>query len=154
MLTRFLPCGLVLLFIVRPLAAQQEPPKPPSQSRPVSVPTAEISPPGAPAARGLRDRAEIEAFMDGVMAAQLRENHIAGATVSVVKDGDVFFAKGYGSADVRQQRPVQEPPNDERVCRTMPKAAQEENDEQICERSRSAMPIAPKGNVDVVAEPA
>ena len=45
--------------------------------------------------------------MDGVMTAQLRENHIAGATVSVVKDGALFFAKGYGSADVRQQRSVQ-----------------------------------------------
>ena len=107
MLTRILSCGLVSLLIVRPLTAQQEPPRPPSQSRPVSVPTAEISPASAAAARGLRDRAELEAFMDGVMAAQLRENHIAGATVSVVRDGDVFFAKGYGSADVRQQRTVQ-----------------------------------------------
>ena len=71
MLTRILSCGLASLFIVRPLVAQQEPPRPSSQSRPVAVPTAEISPAGAPAVRGLRDRAEIEAFMDGVMAAQL-----------------------------------------------------------------------------------
>jgi len=54
----------------------------------------------------LRDRAELEAFIDGVMAAQLREHHIAGATVSVVRDGALFFAKGYGAADVRQQRSV------------------------------------------------
>ena len=44
--------------------------------------------------------------MDGVMAAQLRDKHIAGATVSVVKDGQMFFAKGYGSADVRRRRGV------------------------------------------------
>ena len=56
--------------------------------------------------RGLRDRAELEAFIDGVMEANLREKHVAGATVSVVKDGALFFAKGYGYANVDQRRPV------------------------------------------------
>ena len=106
MLSRVLVCGCVLLALVRPVAAQQEPPKRVSPSRPVSAPAAEIAPAGAPPARGLRDRAELEAFMDGVMAAQLRDHHIAGATVSVVKDGALFFAKGYGASDVRQQRSV------------------------------------------------
>jgi CubicO group peptidase (beta-lactamase class C family) len=72
----------------------------------VSTPTAEIPPASAATTRGLRDRAELEAFMDGVMVAQLRDHHVAGATVSVVKDGALFFAKGYGASDVRQQRPV------------------------------------------------
>jgi CubicO group peptidase (beta-lactamase class C family) len=40
------------------------------------------------------------------MAAQLRDHHIAGATVSVVKDGALLFAKGYGTSDVKKQRPV------------------------------------------------
>jgi CubicO group peptidase (beta-lactamase class C family) len=66
----------------------------------------EITPTAAPSTRGLRDRAELEAFIDGVMAAQLRDHHIAGATVAVVRDGALFFTKGYGSADVRQQHPV------------------------------------------------
>jgi len=44
--------------------------------------------------------------MDGVMTAQLRDHHIAGATVAVVKDGALFFTKGYGVSDVRQQHPV------------------------------------------------
>ena len=105
-LTRALLCGLLLPAIVRHASAQQEPPRRVSPSRPVRTPTAEIQPAGAPAARGLRDRAELEAFMDGVMVAQLRDHHVAGATVSVVKDGALFFAKGYGSSDVRQQRPV------------------------------------------------
>src|ERR1051325_8806499 len=56
--------------------------------------------------RGLRYRAELEAFIDGVMEANLREKHVAGATVSVVKDGALFFAKGYGYANVDQRRPV------------------------------------------------
>jgi CubicO group peptidase (beta-lactamase class C family) len=55
---------------------------------------------------GLRDRAELAAFLDGVMAANLRDKHVAGATVSVVKDGALFFAKGYGYADVGRRTPV------------------------------------------------
>ena len=63
--------------------------------------------PAVPApTRGLRDHAELAAFLDGVMAANLRDKHVAGATVAVVKDGALFFAKGYGNADVRQQKPV------------------------------------------------
>src|SRR4051812_37204163 len=64
-----------------------------------------LAPSGAHA-RGLRDRAELEAFLDGVMAANLRDNHVAGATVSVVKDGALFFTKGYGYADVERRKPV------------------------------------------------
>ena len=58
------------------------------------------------AARGLRDRAELEAFLDGVMTSSLRDKHVAGATVAVVKDGALFFAKGYGFADVNRRAPV------------------------------------------------
>src|ERR1051325_2323891 len=43
--------------------------------------------------RGVHDRAEVEAFLDGVMAANLRDKHVAGATVAVVKDGALLFAK-------------------------------------------------------------
>ena len=49
---------------------------------------------------------ELEAFLDGIMAAHLEENHIAGATISVVKDGRLFFVKGYGCADVKNKKPV------------------------------------------------
>ena len=56
--------------------------------------------------RGLRDRAELEAFLDGVMVANLRDKHVAGATVAVVKDGAVFLTKGYGYSDVAARAPV------------------------------------------------
>ena len=56
--------------------------------------------------RGVHDRAELEAFIDGIMAGQLRRQNVAGATVSVVKDGALFFAKGYGYADVETRKPV------------------------------------------------
>jgi CubicO group peptidase (beta-lactamase class C family) len=55
---------------------------------------------------GLRDKADLEAFFDGVMAAHLKYNPMAGATLSVVKDGEVLLLKGYGYADVEKQVPV------------------------------------------------
>ena len=51
-------------------------------------------------------RAELAAFLDGVMAANLRDKHVAGATVAVVKDGALLFAKGYGYSDVAHRTPV------------------------------------------------
>lgn len=54
----------------------------------------------------LDDPAELEAFLDGVMSAQLEISHILGAAVSVVKDGKLFLAKGYGYADAAKTKPV------------------------------------------------
>jgi CubicO group peptidase (beta-lactamase class C family) len=63
--------------------------------------------PAAPAApSGPTNPAELEAFIDGIMAVHLQANHIAGATIAVVKDGKLFFAKGYGYADVKNKKPV------------------------------------------------
>lgn len=50
--------------------------------------------------------ADVEAFLDGLVPLQLKRDDIAGATVSVVKDGKVLFAKGYGYADVEKKKPV------------------------------------------------
>src|SRR3989304_5724684 len=55
---------------------------------------------------GPTDPREMEAFLDDFITAQLEEDHIPGATVSVVKDGELFFSKGYGFADLETQRPV------------------------------------------------
>ena len=49
---------------------------------------------------------EVEDFMDEYLARQLEKEKIPGATVSVVEDGKVLFAKGYGQADVRNDEPV------------------------------------------------
>ena len=54
----------------------------------------------------LSDPAELEAFVDGIMAVHLRDKNIAGATFSVVKNGEIFLAKGYGYADVENKIPV------------------------------------------------
>ena len=56
--------------------------------------------------QGPTDPAELEAFLDGLLAQEMEEYHIAGAAVSVVKDGKLFFAKGYGYADLENNIPV------------------------------------------------
>lgn len=56
--------------------------------------------------QGLTDPAELEAFLDNLFAQHMAENHIVGAAVSVVKDGRLFFAKGYGYADLEHSLPV------------------------------------------------
>ena len=56
--------------------------------------------------RGLRNPAELEAFIDGVMIGTMRDKHVAGAVVAVVKDGALYFAKGYGYADAARLEPV------------------------------------------------
>ena len=48
----------------------------------------------------------MEAFLDGVMNEQLLDYNIPGAAVSVVRDGRILFAKGYGYADLATLKPV------------------------------------------------
>lgn len=49
---------------------------------------------------------DVEAFLDGFVPLQLEQNDIAGATIAIVKDGKLLFAKGYGYADVAKKKPV------------------------------------------------
>src|SRR5215472_3915298 len=51
-------------------------------------------------------KADFETFLDALIPSQLRTRNIAGAVVSVVKDGQVLFQKGYGYADVEGKKPV------------------------------------------------
>jgi CubicO group peptidase (beta-lactamase class C family) len=83
-----LTIGVVLLLLCQPCFAEtsEEP------SNPVEV--------------ALTDPAELESFMDGAMTALLEAHHVAGGTISVVKDGELFFAKGYGFADAEHGVPV------------------------------------------------
>jgi CubicO group peptidase (beta-lactamase class C family) len=50
--------------------------------------------------------ADVHAFLDGFVPMQLERENIAGAVVLVVKDGAIFFAKGYGYSDVDKRTPV------------------------------------------------
>jgi CubicO group peptidase (beta-lactamase class C family) len=50
--------------------------------------------------------AELEAFVDGWMADAMAREHVAGASVAVVQNGQVILKKGYGFADLSPRRPV------------------------------------------------
>jgi CubicO group peptidase (beta-lactamase class C family) len=52
------------------------------------------------------EAADVESFLDGLMPLELERADVAGAVVTVVKDGRVLFAKGYGYADAKSKRPV------------------------------------------------
>src|SRR5215217_4096044 len=56
--------------------------------------------------QGPTDPAELEAFLDKELGSEMEKHHIAGVAVSVVKDGKLFFAKGYGDADLEKGIPV------------------------------------------------
>jgi CubicO group peptidase (beta-lactamase class C family) len=49
---------------------------------------------------------DAQAWLDGLMPTALRTARTPGAVVSIVKDGQVLFEKGYGFADEKLQTPV------------------------------------------------
>ncbi len=52
------------------------------------------------------ERADLEAFFDGIIPLQLERSDVAGATVLVMKDGKDLLRKGYGYSDVAKKKPV------------------------------------------------
>ncbi len=65
----------------------------------------EETPAPSPGVR-LIESTDLEAFVDGIMAAELKAGKVAGATFVLVKDGAILLAKGYGYADVKTRKPV------------------------------------------------
>jgi CubicO group peptidase (beta-lactamase class C family) len=55
---------------------------------------------------GPTDPEEFEAFLDPLVAELMDVNHIPGGAIAVVKDGQLFFAKGYGYANLERQTPA------------------------------------------------
>lgn len=64
-----------------------------------------LSPPPETQQSGL-DPADIALFFDSAVATNLAENDIPGVVVTVVQNGELVFARGYGHADAAQTRPV------------------------------------------------
>jgi CubicO group peptidase (beta-lactamase class C family) len=53
-----------------------------------------------------RELAQIDHFVDGVMAQQIMTREVAGAVVTIVRDGRIVFNRGYGYADIEGRVPV------------------------------------------------
>lgn len=49
---------------------------------------------------------DVSAFLDGVVPLEIERGDIAGAVVTIVKDGKIFFARGYGYSDYEKKKPV------------------------------------------------
>lgn len=88
------------------LSAQVPPPAEAQPTEDARDRTAAV--PEAPGSQrqGPMDPAEVEAFLDGLMQAHMDDHDIAGATVSVVRDGELLLARGYGYAEVDDREPV------------------------------------------------
>jgi CubicO group peptidase (beta-lactamase class C family) len=56
--------------------------------------------------RGPQNVTELASFLNTTINDELATYHIPGATVAVVKDGKLFYANGYGYADVANKTPV------------------------------------------------
>src|SRR5260370_21413793 len=78
---------------------------PPKSAKAPAPPETKLAPAGTADKHELTGT-DIEAFLDGGMPSQLQRENIAGATISVVKDGKLVFAKGYGFSDVEKRTPV------------------------------------------------
>lgn len=89
---RLLPC-FMLVFAAVPALAQG----PSGPSPAVGTVNASAHP---------LSRDDFAAWLDGLLPYAMREGDIAGGAVSVVKDGQVLFEKGYGYADVAAKRPM------------------------------------------------
>ena len=92
-----------MIALVAACAMGQAPNKPIIRQKEESQPTV-----AEPPRNGAHEMTavDVEAFLDGLVPLQLKQDDIAGVTISVVKDGRVLFAKGYGYADVEKKKPV------------------------------------------------
>jgi len=52
------------------------------------------------------EAADLEIFLDKVIEEQMKEFNIPNLTVSVVADGEVILARGYGYEDIEEEKPV------------------------------------------------
>jgi CubicO group peptidase (beta-lactamase class C family) len=104
----------VLRFAVLPivlgvaLSAQAQAPQttvsptPTTQTQHADEKTLPITPAGSHAL----EPGDLGSFFDGILPLQMERSDIAGASVLVMKDGQVLLQKGYGYADEKAKKPV------------------------------------------------
>lgn len=80
--------------------------KAPVPTVPVAHPPATTPTTNVPVSPHPLDQADLTAFFDGILPMQLERSDIGGASVLVMKDGNVLLQKGYGYADVKAKKLV------------------------------------------------
>jgi len=98
------PASVLLLVGLFCIGMWAQPSHP--SSAPVKAATPAAVAPAQSATTPQLTAVDLEAFLDGLMPAQLEREDIAGAVIAVVKDGQVIFAKGYGYSDMAKRTPV------------------------------------------------
>ena len=74
----------------------------PQAAAPAAAPPITAAPAGTPALT----KGDVDAWLDGYLPYALHSGDIAGAVVTIVKDGQVLTARGYGYADIATKKPV------------------------------------------------
>jgi CubicO group peptidase (beta-lactamase class C family) len=98
---------LLLLAVWMPLSAAYGAQIPATPTAKPSQPSSSPAPtPSTPQGSHALTSEDLQAFFDGIIPVQLERSDIAGATVLVMKDGQVLLQKGYGFADEKKQTPV------------------------------------------------
>jgi CubicO group peptidase (beta-lactamase class C family) len=99
-------CAVFFVFFF--IAQAQSPTIADSKPAAASVPQPLANTPGpsAPPSAPSLDQADLGAFFDGILPLQLERSDVAGASVLVMKDGEILLAKGYGYADMKSKKPV------------------------------------------------
>lgn len=67
---------------------------------------AELPLPPLPSGQKPLTKADVDAWLDGYMPYALHTGDLAGAVVTIVKDGQVLTARGFGYADAQKRSPV------------------------------------------------
>ncbi|MGZ8337363.1 MAG: serine hydrolase domain-containing protein [Allosphingosinicella sp.] len=99
---KFIVAGALALAGLAAVAQQVNPLAPPTR-------TAAAASTPAPTPASSADRltpADVNAWLDGFMPYALAEADVAGAVVTVVRNGEVVTERGFGYADVASRRPV------------------------------------------------
>src|SRR5215471_18600912 len=98
--------AIAVIYAITISAATAQGPAPSPLVSAPSPPPANVPAVTPQPSAGALTKADFETFLDALIPSQLRNRNIAGAVVSVVKDGQVLFQKGYGYADVEEKKPV------------------------------------------------
>jgi CubicO group peptidase (beta-lactamase class C family) len=99
-------CTVALAAIVAGAVAAGVPSTGPVPSATAVAPTSDTAAPAAPVTAHDLTEQDLHAYFDGLIPYALHRADMPGAVITVVKDGHILFAQGYGYADVKTKRPM------------------------------------------------